>query len=66
MVMRSPTTPPIVTKTIDGKETIIPPTSVEKKAQRKADMKARSRTSLDPPWSDLELHRSGDEFLRYD
>ncbi|GKF01943.1 hypothetical protein Tco_0028866, partial [Tanacetum coccineum] len=21
-------------------------------------------TSLDPPWSDLELHLSGDEFLR--
>ncbi|GKB50629.1 putative reverse transcriptase domain-containing protein [Tanacetum coccineum] len=27
---------PIVTKTVDGKETIIPPTSVEEKAQRRA------------------------------
>ncbi|GJS76832.1 hypothetical protein Tco_0726713 [Tanacetum coccineum] len=27
---------PIVTKTVDGKETVIPPTSVEEKAQRRA------------------------------
>ncbi|GJY78515.1 ribonuclease H-like domain-containing protein [Tanacetum coccineum] len=33
---------PIVTKTADGKETVIPPTSVEEKAQRKAELKARS------------------------
>ncbi|GJW05024.1 reverse transcriptase domain-containing protein [Tanacetum coccineum] len=33
---------PIVTKTVDGKETIIPPTSVEEKAQRRAELKARS------------------------
>ncbi|GKB35371.1 putative ribonuclease H-like domain-containing protein [Tanacetum coccineum] len=33
---------PIVTKIIDGKETVIPPTSVEEKAQRKAELKARS------------------------
>ncbi|GJT68695.1 hypothetical protein Tco_1020175 [Tanacetum coccineum] len=33
---------PIVTKTVDGKETVIPPTSVEKKAQRRAKLKARS------------------------
>ncbi|GKA29437.1 reverse transcriptase zinc-binding domain-containing protein [Tanacetum coccineum] len=33
---------PIVTKTIGGKETVIPPTSVEKKAQRRAELKARS------------------------
>ncbi|GJY89458.1 uncharacterized mitochondrial protein-like protein [Tanacetum coccineum] len=33
---------PIVTKTIDGKETVIPPTSVEEKAQRRAELKARS------------------------
>nr|GEW65284.1 ribonuclease H-like domain-containing protein [Tanacetum cinerariifolium] len=33
---------PIVTKTIDGKETVIPPTSVEEKAQRKADLKEKS------------------------
>ncbi|GKA11233.1 hypothetical protein Tco_0690666 [Tanacetum coccineum] len=32
----------IVTKTIDGKETVIPPTSIEEKAQRKAELKARS------------------------
>ncbi|GJS21578.1 putative ribonuclease H-like domain-containing protein [Tanacetum coccineum] len=33
---------PIVTKTVDGKETVIPPTSVEDKAQRMAELKARS------------------------
>ncbi|GJS74340.1 hypothetical protein Tco_0707181 [Tanacetum coccineum] len=33
---------PIVTKTIKGKETVIPPTSVEEKAQRKTELKARS------------------------
>ncbi|GJZ35982.1 ribonuclease H-like domain-containing protein [Tanacetum coccineum] len=33
---------PIVTKTVNGKETAIPPTSVEKKAQRRAALKARS------------------------
>nr|GEX51478.1 ribonuclease H-like domain-containing protein [Tanacetum cinerariifolium] len=33
---------PIVTKTIDGKETVIPLTSVEEKAQRRAELKARS------------------------
>ncbi|GKA15425.1 ribonuclease H-like domain-containing protein [Tanacetum coccineum] len=33
---------PIVTKTVDGKETVIPPTSVEEKAQRRAGLKARS------------------------
>ncbi|GKC37876.1 putative ribonuclease H-like domain-containing protein [Tanacetum coccineum] len=33
---------PIVTKTVDGKETVIPLTSVEEKAQRRADLKARS------------------------
>ncbi|GJW28756.1 ribonuclease H-like domain-containing protein [Tanacetum coccineum] len=33
---------PIVTKTIDGKETVIPPTSVKEKAQRRAELKARS------------------------
>ncbi|GJX67995.1 hypothetical protein Tco_0303722 [Tanacetum coccineum] len=31
-----------VTKTVDGKETVIPPTSVEEKVQRKAELKARS------------------------
>nr|GEX94588.1 ribonuclease H-like domain-containing protein [Tanacetum cinerariifolium] len=29
-------------KTVDGKETVIPPTSVEEKAQRRAELKARS------------------------
>ncbi|GJT85198.1 hypothetical protein Tco_1066915 [Tanacetum coccineum] len=33
---------PIVTKIVDGKETVIPPTSVEEKAQRRAGLKARS------------------------
>ncbi|GKB88310.1 ribonuclease H-like domain-containing protein, partial [Tanacetum coccineum] len=33
---------PIVTETVDGKETVIPPTSVEEKAQRRAELKARS------------------------
>ncbi|GJZ22809.1 hypothetical protein Tco_0559848 [Tanacetum coccineum] len=33
---------PIVIKTIDGKETVIPPTSVEEKAQRKVKLKERS------------------------
>ncbi|GJZ17477.1 hypothetical protein Tco_0553600 [Tanacetum coccineum] len=33
---------PIVTKTVDGKETVIPPKSVEEKAQRRAALKARS------------------------
>ncbi|GJT45276.1 ribonuclease H-like domain-containing protein [Tanacetum coccineum] len=36
---------PIVTKTVDGKETVIPPTSVEEKAQRKAELKARSNAA---------------------
>ncbi|GJS48284.1 putative ribonuclease H-like domain-containing protein [Tanacetum coccineum] len=33
---------PIVTKTIDGKETVIPPTSVEEKVQRRLELKVRS------------------------
>ncbi|GJZ52727.1 ribonuclease H-like domain-containing protein [Tanacetum coccineum] len=33
---------PIVTKTINGKETVIPPTSVKEKAQRRAELKAIS------------------------
>ncbi|GJZ13246.1 ribonuclease H-like domain-containing protein [Tanacetum coccineum] len=33
---------PIVTKIIDGKETVIPPISVEEKAQRRVELKARS------------------------
>nr|GEU55412.1 hypothetical protein [Tanacetum cinerariifolium] len=33
---------PTVTKTVNGKEIVIPPTSVEEKAQRKAELKARS------------------------
>nr|GEV42688.1 hypothetical protein [Tanacetum cinerariifolium] len=36
---------PMVIKTVDGKETVIPPTSVEEKAQRRAELKAR-RTLL--------------------
>ncbi|GJQ99793.1 hypothetical protein Tco_0522778 [Tanacetum coccineum] len=33
---------PIVTKIVDGKENVIPPTSVEEKAQRRAELKATS------------------------
>ncbi|GJS93467.1 putative ribonuclease H-like domain-containing protein [Tanacetum coccineum] len=33
---------PIVTKTVDGKETVIPPTSVEEKSQRRTELKAKS------------------------
>ncbi|GKD78395.1 hypothetical protein Tco_1341016 [Tanacetum coccineum] len=33
---------PIVTQTVDGKETVIPHTSVEEKAQRRPELKARS------------------------
>ncbi|GJW36321.1 hypothetical protein Tco_0059241 [Tanacetum coccineum] len=33
---------PIVTKTGDGKKTVIPPISVKEKAQRRAELKARS------------------------
>nr|GEW36747.1 hypothetical protein [Tanacetum cinerariifolium] len=33
---------PIVTKTVDGKDIVIPPTSVKEKAQRRAELKARS------------------------
>ncbi|GJT22490.1 ribonuclease H-like domain-containing protein [Tanacetum coccineum] len=33
---------PIVTKIVGGKETVIPPSTVEEKAQRKAELKARS------------------------
>ncbi|GJU75987.1 ribonuclease H-like domain-containing protein [Tanacetum coccineum] len=33
---------PIVTKTFDGNETVIPPISVEEKAQRRSELKARS------------------------
>ncbi|GKA14389.1 putative reverse transcriptase domain-containing protein [Tanacetum coccineum] len=37
---------PIVTKTVDGKETVIPPTNVEEKAQRRTELKARSTLLL--------------------
>ncbi|GKB86136.1 hypothetical protein Tco_0958408 [Tanacetum coccineum] len=40
---------PIVTKTINGKETVIPPTSVEEKAQRRAELKARSTLLMTLP-----------------
>ncbi|GJY50051.1 hypothetical protein Tco_0440007 [Tanacetum coccineum] len=33
---------PIVTKTVDGEETVIPPKIVKEKAQRRAELKARS------------------------
>ncbi|GJR57582.1 hypothetical protein Tco_1499744 [Tanacetum coccineum] len=40
---------PIVTKTVNGKETVIPPTSVEEKAQRRAELKARSTLLMTLP-----------------
>ncbi|GJV99211.1 hypothetical protein Tco_1554463 [Tanacetum coccineum] len=42
----------IVTKTIDGMETVIPPTSIKEKAQRRAELKARSTLLLK---TDLEV-----------
>ncbi|GKC01128.1 hypothetical protein Tco_0987264, partial [Tanacetum coccineum] len=36
----------IVIKTVDGKESVIPPTSVEEKAQRRAKLKARSMIAV--------------------
>nr|GEU59389.1 hypothetical protein [Tanacetum cinerariifolium] len=44
----------IVTKIVDGKETVIPPTSVEEKAQRRAELKARSTFLMDLP-NELQL-----------
>nr|GEW53887.1 hypothetical protein [Tanacetum cinerariifolium] len=40
---------PIVTKTVDGKETITLPTTVEEKAQRRAGLKARSTLLITLP-----------------
>ncbi|GJU06822.1 hypothetical protein Tco_1123252 [Tanacetum coccineum] len=40
---------PIVTKPVDGKETVIPPTSIEEKVQRKVELKARSTLLLALP-----------------
>ncbi|GJX46443.1 hypothetical protein Tco_0271633 [Tanacetum coccineum] len=47
---------PIVTKTVDGKETVIPPTSVEEKAQRRVELKARSTLTDSELISQLEMH----------
>ncbi|GKB55569.1 hypothetical protein Tco_0906322 [Tanacetum coccineum] len=56
---------PIVTKTVDGKEIVIPPTSVEEKAQRRAELNARSTFTkvIEQPYerlqkliSQLEMH----------
>ncbi|GJW27701.1 uncharacterized mitochondrial protein-like protein, partial [Tanacetum coccineum] len=59
---------PIVTKIVDGKETVIPPTSVEEKAQRRAELKARSNffrnkpeietLSLDDLYNNLKAYES--------
>ncbi|GJY64614.1 hypothetical protein Tco_0466074 [Tanacetum coccineum] len=46
---------PIVTKTVDGKETVIPPTSVEEKAQRRAELKARSTLLMALPNENIRL-----------
>nr|GFA01055.1 hypothetical protein [Tanacetum cinerariifolium] len=40
---------PIVTKTVDGKKTVIPLTSVEEKAQRRAELKARNNLLMALP-----------------
>ncbi|GJW54262.1 putative ribonuclease H-like domain-containing protein [Tanacetum coccineum] len=40
---------PTVTKTVDGKETVIPPISVEEKAQRREELKARRTLLMDLP-----------------
>nr|GFB68145.1 hypothetical protein [Tanacetum cinerariifolium] len=40
---------PIVTKIVNGKETFIPPKSVKEKAQRRAELKARSTLLIDLP-----------------
>ncbi|GJZ57129.1 hypothetical protein Tco_0612623 [Tanacetum coccineum] len=49
---------PIVTKTVDGKETVIPPTSVEEKAQRRAYTEVIQQTykRLQKLISQLEMH----------
>ncbi|GJS62557.1 putative ribonuclease H-like domain-containing protein [Tanacetum coccineum] len=53
---------PIVTKTIDGKETVIPPTSVEEKAQRRAELRQeallieQTYERLQKLISQLEMH----------
>nr|GEV38860.1 putative ribonuclease H-like domain-containing protein [Tanacetum cinerariifolium] len=39
----------IVTKLVDGKETIIPPTTIEENAQRRAELKARSTLLMSLP-----------------
>nr|GEV63046.1 ribonuclease H-like domain-containing protein [Tanacetum cinerariifolium] len=39
----------IVTKIVDGKEIVIPPTTVEEKAQRRAELKARSTLLMTLP-----------------
>ncbi|GKA36240.1 putative ribonuclease H-like domain-containing protein [Tanacetum coccineum] len=57
---------PIVTKTVDGKETVIPPTSVEEKAQRRAELKARSTlAALHAPRA-VKLHQptKQEDFLK--
>ncbi|GJX76267.1 hypothetical protein Tco_0323078 [Tanacetum coccineum] len=46
---------PIVTKLVNGKETAIPPTSVEEKAQKRTKLKAKS-TLLQKLISQLEMH----------
>ncbi|GKE58783.1 hypothetical protein Tco_1497968 [Tanacetum coccineum] len=43
---------PIVTKTVDGKETVFPPTSVEEKVQKRAELKARSTLLMSLPNED--------------
>ncbi|GKB19970.1 putative ribonuclease H-like domain-containing protein, partial [Tanacetum coccineum] len=59
---------PIVTKTVDGKETVIPPISVEEKAPRRTELKAISTLLMALPnehqlklnsYKEFKIHSSG-------
>nr|GEV22449.1 ribonuclease H-like domain-containing protein [Tanacetum cinerariifolium] len=52
----------IVTKLVDGKETIIPPTTVEEKAQRRAKLKAKKE--IDLRWNIAMLTMRARRFLK--
>ncbi|GKF28743.1 hypothetical protein Tco_0095085, partial [Tanacetum coccineum] len=57
---------PIVTKTVDGEETVIPPKIVEEKAQRRADSKARSTLKIYDIDQDVEVTLVNETQGRYD
>ncbi|GKA95210.1 hypothetical protein Tco_0817248 [Tanacetum coccineum] len=52
----------IVTKTIDGKETVIPPTSVEEKAQRRAEYPSRD---INQKFLERSLSQNGRKSIYY-